>query len=77
MISRIGPGAGHRSVRPHREPAARPNLVNLSEAEVRELAAITAAMRPTRDDPFGETSLTPQQVARVRVLAAKAWAPPN
>jgi hypothetical protein len=45
----------------------------LSEAEIRELEAITSVMRPTRDDPSGVAALTPQQVARVRVLAAKAW----
>ncbi len=56
-----------------RADAARPNLAALSEAEVRELTAIGAALRPTRDDPFGTAALTLQQVARVRALAAKAW----
>jgi len=40
---------------------------------MRELQAIRAALRPTWGDPIGEAALTPQQVARVRALAAKAW----
>jgi hypothetical protein len=56
-----------------RTPARRPDLTALSAAEIRELQAIEAAMRPTPGDPVGEAALTPQQVARVRALAAKAW----
>jgi transcriptional regulator with XRE-family HTH domain len=62
---------------PPRADAARPNLAALSEAEVHELLAIEAALRPTRDDPFGAAALTVQQIARVRALAAKAWDPPE
>jgi hypothetical protein len=58
---------------PPRADAGRPNLAALSEAEVCELTAIGAVLRPTRDDPFGAAALTTQQVARVRALAAKAW----
>jgi hypothetical protein len=58
---------------PPRADAARPNLAALSEAEVCELVAIEAALRPTQVDPFGAAALTLQQVARVRALAAKAW----
>jgi hypothetical protein len=68
---RARPGDGQK--RPRRTLAARPDLTALSEAEIRELQAINSAMRPTWDDPFGEAALTPQQVARVRDLAAKAW----
>lgn len=77
MNRRIGPTAGHWDVPPCREPVAQPNLANLSAAEVRELVEIEAALRPTRDDPFGEAALTSQQIARVRLLAAKAWGAPR
>jgi hypothetical protein len=59
--------------RPRRALAARPDLTALSAAEVRELKAINSTTRPTWDDPFGVAALTPQQVGRVRALAAKAW----
>jgi hypothetical protein len=65
------PGLGRPPAR--RTPALRPDLTRLSVAEIRELQAIGAALRPTPGDPGGEAALTPQQVARVRALAAKAW----
>jgi hypothetical protein len=70
---RLGEHARRALSFPPRADAEWPNLAALSEAEVRELAAIEAALRPTRDDPTGATALTVQQVARVRALAAKAW----
>ena len=73
MNRRLGarPWDGRKRLR--RTLAAQPDLTALSEAEIRELQAINSAMHPTRDDPFGVAALTPQQVARVRDLAAKAW----
>jgi hypothetical protein len=65
------PGLGRAPAR--RTPALRPDLTRLSAAEIRELQAIRTAMRPTRGDPIGEAALTPEQVARVRAVAAKAW----
>ena len=73
MNRRLGARLGDGRKRPRRTLAAQPDLTALSEAEIRELEAINSAMRPTRDDPSGVAALTPQQVARVRVLAAKAW----
>ena len=64
---------GHGRAHAPRTTTLRPDLTTLSAAEIRELQAIGAALRPTRGDPFGEAALTPQQVARVRALAAKAW----
>jgi hypothetical protein len=65
------PGLGRSPAR--RTTARRPDLSRLSAAEIRELQAIGAALRPTWGDPVGEAALTLQQVARVRALAAKAW----
>ncbi len=73
MNLRLGARHWDGGKRPHRTLATRPDLTALSEAEVRELKAINSAMRPTWGDPFGVAALTPQQVARVRHLAAKAW----
>ena len=70
---RLGARPWDRWKQPRRTLAARPDLTALSEAELRELEAINSARRPTWDDPFGVTALSPQQVARVRRLAAKAW----
>jgi hypothetical protein len=68
-----GAHPGHERAQPRRTLALRPDLTRLSAAEIRELQAIREAMRPTRGDPIGEAALTPEQVARVRALAAKAW----
>ena len=68
-----GAHPGYERAPTRRTPALRPDLTRLSAAEMRELQAIRAALRPTWGDPIGEAALTPQQVARVRALAAKAW----